>query len=196
MVLRLDRCHPCLLLTRHRQEAAPTSENEHLIAPRYFPKATRTVAHDPFLPRCKTTEPSCVQATHRTIPPPRATGATPLLPAIRTGFDNCATNTSFDTDSASNEHRDDQQHSGSKSNRSTPENSNTNPLATLSLQSRPPDASLPGFHASRPVAVGHTHHFRHITESNKDENSPRNKSGGVKHTTVVLFRPEIAAEHR
>ena len=107
-VLRPDRCHSCLLPTRLRQENAPTSENEHLFALRCVPKATKTVAHDPSLSNVRHPSP---QATHHTIPPPRAT---PLLPAIGVGIDNCSKNTSCDTDPTSNLYHQGQQHKQSQ----------------------------------------------------------------------------------
>ena len=149
MVLRLDRCHPCLLLTRHRQEAAPTSENEHLLAPRCVPKATTTVAHYPFLPRCTTPDPSCVQATHHTIPPPRATGATsPFFcqPSVLASTTAQRKQALIQIQPAMNIAMINSPQ-GASPIATHLETSNTNTLATLSLQSRPP---LSGFHASRP----------------------------------------------
>ena len=70
----LDRCHSRLPLTRFHRETAPTSENELYLALRCAPKTTTTSVHDPFLVRCKTPEPSCPQANHRTNPPPRVKG--------------------------------------------------------------------------------------------------------------------------
>ena len=54
-----------------RLRPTPTSNVELHLAPRCAPKATTTVAHDPFLLQ--------KSPTHRTVPPPRTAGATPLF---------------------------------------------------------------------------------------------------------------------